>query len=86
MAKLTLTVDRSVVARAKRYAKRQGLSASEMVEAYFAMVLNPIEVRDLPPVLRSVRGTLKKADLADYKKHLTAKSTMKDVANHRLIR
>ena len=73
MSKLTLSVDRSVVSRAKRYAQRQGLSVSEMVEAYLAMVSNPIDVKDAPPILRSVRGTLKKADLAEYRRHLTEK-------------
>jgi len=73
MSKLTLSVDRSVVSRAKRYAQRQGLSVSEMVEAYLAMVSNPVDVKDAPPILRSVRGILKKADLAEYRKHLTEK-------------
>ena len=73
MSKLTLSVDRSVVSRAKRYAQRQGLSVSEMVEAYLAIVSNPVDVEDAPPILRSVRGILKKADLAEYRKHLTEK-------------
>jgi hypothetical protein len=73
MSKLTLSVDRSVVTRAKRYAKLQGISVSEMVEAYLAIVSNPIEVKDTPPILQSVRGTLKRADVAEYRKHLTEK-------------
>ena len=73
MSKLTLSVDRSVVSRAKQYAKRQGLSVSQMVETYLAMVSKPVDVTDAPPILRSVRGTLKKADLAEYRKHLTEK-------------
>ena len=73
MSKLTLSVDRSVVSRAKRYAQRQGLSVSEMVEAYLALVSNSVDVKEAPPILRSVRGTLKKADLAEYRKHLTEK-------------
>jgi hypothetical protein len=44
-----------------------------MVEAYLAIVSNPVDVKDAPPILRSVRGILKKADLAEYRKHLTEK-------------
>ena len=73
MAKLTLSVDNSVVKRAKTYAKREGTSISQLVEAYLAAVSQPLGLKDFPPVLRSVRGTLKKADVAEYRKHLTEK-------------
>jgi hypothetical protein len=74
MPKLTLSVDGRVVARAKRYAKRQGLSVSEMVEAYLATVAGPATAATPDaPILRSVRGILKKADLDQYRKHLAAK-------------
>ena len=46
-----------------------------MVETYLATVaggVDSLEVRDTP-VLRAVRASLKKADLASYKKHLAAK-------------
>jgi hypothetical protein len=74
MSKLTLSVDDQVVVRAKRYAKRQGISVSKMVEAYLAAVAEPpsLDVRDAP-VLRSLRGSIKRADLEDYRKYLTAK-------------
>ena len=74
MSKLTLSVDEGVVSNAKRYAKQHGLSVSEMVEAYLASVANAESrtARDTP-ILRSVRGSLKKADLAEYRKHLTIK-------------
>jgi len=75
MSKLTLSIDERVVSRAKRYAKRRGISVSAMVETYLASVAeafdrNPL---DSPPILRSVRGILKKSDLGAYKKHLVAK-------------
>ena len=75
MSKLTLSVDAGVVSRAKRYAKRQGVSVSEMVETYLAAVAAAPGRRseDLPPVLRSVQGILKKADVREYKKHLAGK-------------
>jgi hypothetical protein len=75
MSKLTLSVDERVVSRAKRYAKRRGISVSAMVETYLASVAETSDKnpQDSPPILRSVRGILKKADLDSYKKHLAAK-------------
>jgi hypothetical protein len=74
MSKLTLSVDSHVVSRAKSYAKQQGVSMSEMVEAYLAAVAEPrsAATRDAP-ILRSLRGSLKQADIEEYRKHLTAK-------------
>ena len=74
MSKLTLNVEQSVVSRAKRYAKQRGVSVSEMVEAYLAAVSGPPSpTSQTPPILRSVRGSLQKADLHEYRKHLAAK-------------
>jgi hypothetical protein len=67
MSKLTLSVDDAVILRAKRYAKKQGVSVSKMVEAYLAAVAAD------PPILRSVTGVLKSADIKDYKRHSTTK-------------
>ncbi len=74
MSKLTLSVDDSVVSQAKRYAKAHGVSISKMVEAYLAAVAEP-KTRGTAetPILRSVRGILKNADVKDYKRHLAAK-------------
>jgi antitoxin component of RelBE/YafQ-DinJ toxin-antitoxin module len=71
MLKLTLRVDDAVISRAKRYAKKQGVSLSKTVEAYLAAVADP--PTRVTPVLRAVRGILKKADVADYKQHLANK-------------
>ncbi|MGD0776203.1 MAG: DUF6364 family protein [Candidatus Solibacter sp.] len=74
MAKLTLSVDDRVVARAKQFAKLRGVSVSEMVETYLAAVAGPPSpVTGAAPILRSVRGVLKHADINQYRKHLAAK-------------
>jgi hypothetical protein len=74
VAKLTLSVNGSVVSRAKQYAKQRGVSVSQMVETYLAAVAAPSSPA-LPdcPVLSSLRGSLKKADLKDYQRHVAAK-------------
>jgi Family of unknown function (DUF6364) len=74
MAKLTLSVDNRVVSRAKQYAKLRGISVSEMVEAYLGAVAEPSSpATGAAPILRSVRGVLKNADIDSYRKHLAAK-------------
>jgi hypothetical protein len=45
-----------------------------MVEAYPGAVAEPNSlVTDAAPILRSVRGILKNADIDEYRKHLAAK-------------
>jgi Family of unknown function (DUF6364) len=75
MSKLTLNINHRVVSRAKRYAKRRGLSLSAMVEAYLWSVAGPPDKssKDSPPVLRSVRGILKRAHGDAYEKYIVAK-------------
>jgi hypothetical protein len=74
MAKLTLSVDEVVISRAKHYAKQRGVSISAMVETYLAAVADSASsTTSDAPILRSVRGVLKNADLEQYRKHLAAK-------------
>jgi hypothetical protein len=74
MAKLTLSVDDRVVTRARRYAKQRGISVSKIVEAYLSTVADPsFAATPDTPILRSLRGSLKEADLEAYKKHLAVK-------------
>jgi Family of unknown function (DUF6364) len=74
MAKLTLSVDSRVVLRAKQYAKLRGVSVSQMVESYLTAVAEPTSpARGAAPILRSVRGVLKNADIDKYRNHLAAK-------------
>jgi hypothetical protein len=74
MAKLTLSIDAKVATRAKRYAKKHRISVSSMVETYLDLVSRPPKLpEDLPPILRELRGSLKRADIRDYYKHLEEK-------------
>jgi hypothetical protein len=73
MSKLTLSVNSRVVSQAKRYAKLRGVSISEMVESYLSAVAEPPSVTRDAPILRSMRGSLKKASFDEHKKHLTTK-------------
>jgi Family of unknown function (DUF6364) len=74
MAKLTLSVDDRVVSRAKKYAKRRGVSVSNMVETYLAAVAEPHPpATGATSILRSVRGVLKNAAIGHRRKHLAEK-------------
>jgi hypothetical protein len=86
MSKLTLNVDKTVLARAKRYAKKRGVSVSRIVQEYLDVVGGATTVATSPtvtsgvdssrpdaPVLRSLRGIFKSANLQSYREHLVAK-------------
>lgn len=77
MQKLTLSVDRGVVDGAKRYARARGTSVSRLVESMLRMVSMRPAGREgpaaVPPVLRRVRGSLKRGAVGDYRRHLERK-------------
>lgn len=72
MPKLTLSVDGEVVARAKRYAARQGTSVSRLVEGYLEVLGGPVAEEDLPPITRRLAGVLKGSRISkeDYRRYL----------------
>ena len=76
MSKLTLNIDEAVVSQAKKYARENGVSISELVEEYFRALTAAEEeeakAKDLP-ILRMVRGKLNRADPQDYRRHLAEK-------------
>jgi hypothetical protein len=69
VAKLTLSVDPKVVQQAKRYARARRTSVSRLVQGYLQL-LGPstLETGD-PPVLRELRGLLRRGSSADYRRH-----------------
>ncbi|HVY94952.1 MAG TPA: DUF6364 family protein [Bryobacteraceae bacterium] len=74
MAKLTLSVDDAVIARAKRYAERRHVSVSRLVEDYLVAVTEPPSSgRTKTPVLNALRGILKSGSREDYRRHLAKK-------------
>ena len=73
MSKLTLSVNPEVIERAKTYARSRGTSVSAIVEAYLSSVAGKAETWKMPPVLKSLSGSLKKADLKAYGEHLAQK-------------
>ncbi len=74
MAKLTLSVDASVIDEAKRFTHGRGTSLSAMVEAYLKEVTSDRAKQTVTtPVLRAVKRILKRAEQSEYRTYLESK-------------
>ncbi len=75
--KLTLRLEEELIQRAKSFAKRTGKSVSQIVAHYFASLEGtpPENDVELTPVVRSLKGALRGADvdIEDYHRHLEDK-------------
>lgn len=58
--KLTLTVEKSVIEKAKSYAKKTGRSLSEIIEKYLVSITNDeTNEKTLSPKLKKIVGAVK---------------------------
>lgn len=57
--KLTLTVEKAVIDRAKSYAKQTGRSLSELIERYLDTITQQQDSPELSPRLKSLVGAVK---------------------------
>jgi hypothetical protein len=70
--KLTLTIEDSVITIAKKYAKQQGKSLSDIVENYLMSLTSKENKEDsISPSILKLMGVVKLPDDFDYKKELT---------------
>ena len=71
--KLTLTIEQEVIERAKRFAKKQNRSLSDIIENYLK-ILTKEEKKEpeekLSPITASLKGTFKMPKDMDYNKEL----------------
>ena len=78
-SKLTLRLDSKVISKAKKTARRRGVSVSRMVEDYFKSVARQQEAQSKEsPVLSEISGVLSNKRTPDgliavYKNHLVEK-------------
>ena len=56
--KVTLYVEKSVIERAKTYAKSTGRSLSEIIENYLATIANDATTEELSPKLKKIVGVV----------------------------
>lgn len=75
--KLTLRLDDRLIQQAKRYADRSGVSVSQLVADYFALLAGDetLPGPELTPRVRALVGALQAADVTreDYQRHLVEK-------------
>lgn len=72
-AKLTLTIEDSVIAKAKHYAKLNGRSLSDLIENYLKVIAveNPAKTDiELTPIVKSMKGSFKAPSDFNYKDEL----------------
>ncbi len=70
--KLTLSIEKSVIEKAKIYAKKRGDSLSDIVENYLKTITAEQKItEDISPLVKSLRGSFKAPESFDYKKELT---------------
>ena len=71
--KLTLTIERAIIERAKKYAKEKNRSLSDIIENYLKILTKeePNNKRKkLNPAVESLKGSFKMPKDMDYKKEL----------------
>lgn len=68
--KLTLTLEKTVIERAKSYAKKTGRSLSELIETYLENLTNENYNSDLSPKLKKLIGSVKLPKDFDEEKEL----------------
>lgn len=70
--KLTLTIEQSIIEKAKSYAKEKGRSLSDIIENYLKAITTEQKItEDILPLVNSLRGSFKAPESFDYKKELT---------------
>lgn len=68
--KLTLTVEKTIIERAKSYAKKTGRSLSELIESYLESITEENYHSDLSPKLKKLIGSVKLPEDFDEEKEL----------------
>ncbi|WP_209332092.1 DUF6364 family protein [Lunatimonas salinarum] len=71
--KLTLTIEKSVIEKAKKYASGKGRSLSDIIENYLKIITKEEQSKEveLTPIVKSLKGTFKEPRNFDYKSELS---------------
>jgi len=77
--KLTLTIENTLIEKAKENAKDKGQSLSDIVENYLKAIVKAEEIvaENSTPIANSLRGSFKAPKSFDYKKELAKSLTEK---------
>lgn len=73
--KLTLSLDKNVITRAKNYARHQNKSLSQIIEDYLRSISkaekNTLMLDKIPPITQSLSGILKGMPEIDFKNEIS---------------
>jgi hypothetical protein len=71
--KLTLTIEQTIIEKAKKYANDKGRSLSDIIENYLKAITkeDAVESIDLTPIVKSLKGAFKAPKDFNYKKELS---------------
>lgn len=77
--KLTLTIEQTIIEKAKKYAKGKGRSLSDIIENYLKVITKEEGKADIEitPLTKSLRGSFKAPKDFDYKKELSKRLSQK---------
>jgi hypothetical protein len=68
--KITVTLDKTILERAKTYAKKTGIRLSVIIENYLDSLTSDLEHKSLSPKLQKIVGAVQLPDDFDEKKGL----------------
>jgi hypothetical protein len=71
--KLTLTIEQSVIDKAKTYARSKGRSLSDLIENYLKAITGDqaLPESEISPIVKSLKGSFTAPADFDYKNELT---------------
>ena len=70
--KLTLTIEQTVIEKAKFYAREKGRSLSDIIENYLKAITSEQKLEEeLSPFIKSLQGSFKAPKSFDYKEELS---------------
>lgn len=72
--KLTIRLPRKLLENAKRYARQQNTTLTNLINEFLIQIPAPITELNNAPIVRRISGTLSQdVSVEDYKQHLTEK-------------
>ena len=76
---LTLTIEHSIIEKAKKYATNKNRSLSDIIENYLKVITNEEKTNDVEvtSLVKSLKGSFKASKNFDYKKELSKSLTQK---------
>lgn len=77
--KLTIRLPRKLLENAKRYARQQNTTLTQLIKEHLNHIPTPIDALEDAPIIRKLSGTLSKdVSVADYRKHIEEKHGAKN--------